>query len=85
MLFSGITTNRLILGTIVFSHCKVLRSLPLRLDYCGFGPFCSTGTKLLLSIIKRQIIRLSNDMNNIKMDERHSSLQRNIFDICEKN
>ena len=22
----------------------------LRLDYCGFGPFCSTGTKLLLSI-----------------------------------
>ena len=22
----------------------------LRLDYCGFGPFCSTGTELLLSI-----------------------------------
>ena len=22
----------------------------LRIDYCGFGPFCSTRTKLLLSI-----------------------------------
>ena len=27
-----------------------LRTILLRLDYCGFGPFCSTGTKLLLSI-----------------------------------
>ena len=54
----------------------------LRLDYCGFGPFCNTGTKLLSSIsllsgthmyhisIYRQIIRLSNDMNNIIMDKR---------------
>ena len=56
----------------------------LRLDYCGFGPFCSTATKLLLSIsllmvliihmyhisMKRQIIRLSNDINNIRMDKR---------------
>ena len=25
-------------------------NMGLRLDYCGFGPFCSTGTKLLLSI-----------------------------------
>ena len=51
----------------------------LRLDYCSFVPFCSTGAKLLLSIygthmfhisIKRHIIRLSNDMNNIRMDKR---------------
>ena len=55
----------------------------LRIHYCGFGQFCSTGhgTKLLLSIllltvliyhisIKRQILRLSNDIDNIKMVKR---------------
>ena len=54
----------------------------LRIRYCGFGPFCSAGTKQLLSSIsllmvliyymsiKRQIIRLSNDIDNIKMVKR---------------
>ena len=51
----------------------------LRIDYCGFGPFCSTRTKLLLSfftfegihmyyiLIKRQIIRLCNGISKSKM------------------
>ena len=52
----------------------------LRLDYCGFGPFCSTGTTVIYFTfngthmyhisIKRQIIRLSIDINNIRMDKR---------------
>ena len=33
-------------GTCPGGFCPVT----LRLDYCGFRPFCSTGTKLLLSI-----------------------------------
>ena len=35
--------------TILFV-AMVTKFKNLRLDYCGFGPFCSTGTKLLLSI-----------------------------------
>ena len=32
--------------------CYFIKSMScfLRIDYCGFGPFCSTRTKLLLSI-----------------------------------
>ena len=57
-------------------RCTDLYNLHLRIDYCGFGPFCSTPTNLLLFIlllkvlvcimiisIQRQIIRLSH--NNI--------------------
>ena len=53
----------------------------LRIDYCGFGLFCSTRTKLVIFftsegthvyyiLIKRQIIRLSNDISDIKMGKR---------------
>ena len=52
----------------------------LRLDYCGFGAFCSTSTTVIYFTsngihmfhisIERQILRLSNDMNNIRMDKR---------------
>ena len=38
------------LGEYCGPHSASIVFLILRLDYCGFGPFCSTGTKLLLSI-----------------------------------
>ena len=67
---SGMLTVQLLL-------CTTSTDISLRIDYCGFGPFCSTRTKLLLSfsllnhiLIKRQIKRLSNDISNIKMGKR---------------
>ena len=92
-LFCKIWTKHQNLDTFLLSNLSENKSfhaymacislIYLRIDYCGFGPFCGTGTKLLLSIsllkvliciiimlIKRQIIRLSNDIDNIKMGKR---------------
>ena len=62
----GKSCNDLVIfGTFIFGTLYNIHD-SLRLDYCGFGPFCSTSTKLLLSISLLMVLICFNKKTNNK-------------------